>query len=146
MGVFFPLHIKGAATLSTHLDHYTVACPVGSMLAILSWYEAALGFSRYFVTPGESESDGMVVHGASSGLKLMAVDWPWRPSSPLAPRGKQYITFVEPVQGEGKSQVQVYIDENCGDAGVQHLAMHAPNIFEVRHGWCRARNLGLATY
>lgn len=93
---------------TTHVDHVTFACEMGTSGALLDWYERCLGFRRFLLSDGEDKPD-FVIYG-SSGMRMSAMQyWHCSESGVRAPvtssqigRAPVQLVFAEPLPGAGQ--------------------------------------------
>ncbi|XP_022094318.1 4-hydroxyphenylpyruvate dioxygenase-like protein isoform X2 [Acanthaster planci] len=131
------------ACLTSHIDHVTFACPVGSSSEVLGWYERCFGMKRFLLTSEESESEGFIVRGKNVGLRLKAMEY-WHcaetgltlpakqekedASWPRPPIAK--FVIAEALPHQGPNQVERFLQEH-GGAGIQHIGLHTHDILQA---------------
>ncbi|MGH9350165.1 MAG: 4-hydroxyphenylpyruvate dioxygenase [Vicinamibacterales bacterium] len=93
----------------TAFDHFAVALTAGTLDAWVDFYRCALGFHECHeqrIDTGKTGMRSRVMAGGPAGV---------------------VFPLLEPVDGASRSQVQEFLDFNCGP-GVQHAAIHTTDI------------------
>ena len=109
---FHTLEAKGRDAGILRIDHIVGNVELGKMNHWADWYSAVLGFHRYI---NFDDKDISTEYTALMSI-VMSDD-------------SQSVKFPinEPAVGRRKSQIQEYLDYNCGP-GVQHIALQTKDI------------------
>jgi 4-hydroxyphenylpyruvate dioxygenase len=99
--------LRGVAV--TAFDHFAVALKGGTLDAWVDFYESAFGFHECHEQSVDTGRTGMRSRVMSGGVNGVV------------------FPLLEPVGGARRSQVQEFLDFNCGP-GIQHAAVHTSNI------------------
>jgi len=100
----------------TFLDHCVSNQPDAGMEPVVRWYEEVLGFHRFW------SIDDTQLHTEYSSLRSIVV---------CDPSSRVKMPINEPAAGRRKSQIQEYVDYFGGLGGIQHIALHTPDIIKA---------------
>ncbi|XP_054634001.1 4-hydroxyphenylpyruvate dioxygenase-like protein [Dunckerocampus dactyliophorus] len=123
----------------THVDHITLACPIGFSQQVMRWYKQVFGFQRFSVNRNDNVDDGFVIHHNRKGIRLYILEYLKCPETSLAipceDKHELDCKFVvaESLPGEAlseRNQVDTFLEEHWG-AGIQHIALHTSDILST---------------
>merc|ERR1719422_2477818 len=109
----------------SHIDHFTLACDIGTSSNIIDWYSKNFGMKRFFVNSGESVDDGFVISGQDIGMRMKAMEY-WQCAEsglecPPGPSGHSLkIVVVEALPTQGSNHISTFLRAH-GGPGVQHI-------------------------
>ena len=102
----FPPPVSTATPRTTHIDHVTFACHVGTAAAVMAWYEKCLGLSQMDIYSSEGAGEngsGFIIPG-DNGMKMLAMQYWHCAETVLSSSGSKrpvILVLAEPLRGEG---------------------------------------------
>lgn len=112
---FKPMHEKGIPTGIEEVDHCVGNVELGSMNKWVGFYEHVLGFKQII---SFDDKDISTEYTALMSKVMAGGD------------GRVKFPINEPAEGRKKSQIDEYL-EFYGGPGVQHIALHTPDIVKT---------------